>query len=89
MELDLVTALTAANITVLQPSQIQQQDKPVDVPYLFVRLINIVYVQATTISMLVSSFHNMWLYSILHHLHFFYHSIIAGKVRKDHFLEHV
>ena len=44
MELDLVTALTAANITVLQPSHIQEEDKPVDVPYLFVRLISVVYV---------------------------------------------
>ena len=38
MELDLVTALTAANITVLQPSYIQQEVQPLDVPYLFVRL---------------------------------------------------
>ena len=44
MELNLVTALTAANITVLQPSHIQQGDKPVDVPYLFVSLIIVVYV---------------------------------------------
>ena len=44
MELDFVTALTAANITVLQPSDIQQEDKPVDVPYLFVRLIYVIYV---------------------------------------------
>ena len=38
MELDLVATLTAANITVLQASHIQQEDKPVDVPYLFVSL---------------------------------------------------
>ena len=64
MELDLVTALTAANITVLQPSHIQQQDKPVDVPYLFVRLISVVYIQPTTICILASSFHYMLLHNI-------------------------
>ena len=60
MELDFISALTAANITVLQPSHIQQEDKPVDVPYLFVRLV--VHIQTTTISMLVSSFLNVSLH---------------------------
>ena len=50
MELDLVTALTAASITVLQPSHIQQEDKPVDVPYLFVRLFSVVRVENVTIT---------------------------------------
>ena len=58
MELDLVTALTAANITVLQPSHIQQQDKPVDIPYLFVRLISLLYVQTV-----------VWKFSSLKNLH--------------------
>ena len=56
MELDLVTALTAANITVLQPSHIQQEDKPVDVPYLFVRLISVVYVQILSYAYLALHF---------------------------------
>lgn len=49
MELDLVTALAATNITVLQPSHIQQEDKPLDVPYLFVRIPCVDHVQITTI----------------------------------------
>ena len=43
MERDLITALTAAAITVLQPSHIHKEDKPVDIPYLFVRTFIIVY----------------------------------------------
>ena len=38
LELDLVAALTAENITVLLPSHIQQEDNPADIPNLFVRL---------------------------------------------------
>ena len=80
MELDLVTALTAANITVLQPSHIQQEDKPVDLPYLFVSLINAVHVQTTITCILASAFHNILLHNIVHHHHFLYNSIIAGEV---------
>ena len=88
MELDLVTALTAANITVLQPSHIQQEDRPVDVPYLFVSLINVQYVETTPICILSSSFHLMPVHAV-DHLHFLYNSIITGKVCKSHLLEHV
>ena len=49
MELDLVTALTAANITVLQPSHIRQEDKPEGVPYLFVRLFSVEHVENVAI----------------------------------------
>ena len=38
IELDLVFTLSASNITVLQPSRIRQEDNPMDIPYLFVRL---------------------------------------------------
>ena len=88
MELDLVTALTAANITVLQPSHIQQKDKPVDVPYLFVRLISVVCRQTTTVHVPYSC---LFLSQdvIVQQLHFLYNPIITGKVRKNPLLEYV
>ena len=91
MELDLVTALTAANITVLQPSHIQQEDKPVDVPYLFVRLFSVVRVENATImhACFVSSLHNMPLHTYSSSASFLYNSIITGKVCKNHLLKHV
>ena len=42
LEYDLVTSLNAENITVLQPSHIQEEDNPEDIPNLFVRLMSLI-----------------------------------------------
>ena len=94
MELGLVTALTAANITVLQPSHIQQEDKPVDVPYLFVRLTIAEHVQNIATIKYASPFHftlccDYCTTYTVDQLHFLYDSIITGQVCKNHFFEHV
>lgn len=58
MEQELVASLTAANITVLQPSHIQKEDPPTDVPYLFVRLLRTSLISTMVLECILYSLHN-------------------------------
>ena len=70
MELDLVTALTAVNITVLQPSHIQQEDRASGRPLLVCKTNQwSVCINYYHICMFASSFHNTSLHNTCTSLH--------------------